>query len=224
MKILDIIDYYIKNKKIQKQRASICENYRRRNQNYDFTLISQNCIGGVIYNDLGIPFYSPTINLFIEDENFVKLAENPEYYFSIEAQPLMDKFIDPINPSICYPKILIEDIEICCLHYHNCQEAIAAWERRRKRVNLNNMYVLGNSWNLHGNIKLIERLSNVDYPTKIFVLPDEAINDKCIVLQDDFWHLDERGIVRPNITDLIPGDSFKYFEKMFDFVGWLNQS
>ena len=40
LKILDIIDYYIKNKKIQKQRASICENYRRRNQNYDFTLLS----------------------------------------------------------------------------------------------------------------------------------------------------------------------------------------
>lgn len=223
MTILDKINRHIANRQMQKRRAAICEGYRKRNQNYDFTLISQNCVGGVIYSDLGLPFYSPTINLFIEDENFVKLAEHPEYYFSIKAEPLMDKFIDPVDSSISYPKILVGDIEICCLHYADCQDAIDAWERRRKRVNLDNIYVIGNSWNLHGDLKLIERLSNVDYPTKIFVLPGEAISDKCIVLQEDFWHLDERGIVRPNITDLIPGDSYKYFERMFDFVGWLNQ-
>ena len=208
MKVFDKISKRIENRKIEKARISICDDFRKRNKNHDFTLISQNCVGGVIYSDLGIPFNSPTINLFIEDDNFVKLAENPKYYFSIKAQPLVDKFIDPIDPSISYPKILIEDIEICCLHYKNCQEAIDAWERRRKRINYNNIYVIGNSWNLHGDLNLIDRLSKINYPIKIFVLPGEAINDKCVVLEGDFWYLDERGIVRPNITDLIPGDAY----------------
>lgn len=109
------------------------------------------------------------------------------------------------------------------MHYKNCKEAIDAWERRRKRVNFNNIYVIGNSWNLHGNLNLVERLSKVNYPVKIFVLPGEAVNEKCVVLEGDFWHLDKRGIVRPNITDIIPGEAYKYFEKSFDFVEWLNQ-
>ena len=59
---------------------------QKRNKNMDFTIIAQNCIGGVIYSDLGLQFLSPTINMFIEDENFVKLVENLEYYFSISAE------------------------------------------------------------------------------------------------------------------------------------------
>ena len=42
--------------------------YRTKNKNKDFTLICQNCLGGVIYSFLDLPFMSPTINVFIEDE------------------------------------------------------------------------------------------------------------------------------------------------------------
>lgn len=47
-------------------------------KNKEITLISQNCLGGVIYHDFGMPLNSPTINMFIEDENFVKLVEDFE--------------------------------------------------------------------------------------------------------------------------------------------------
>ena len=40
---------------------------RRKIKRQSFTLISQNCVGGVIYNMLKMPFLSPTINLFIEE-------------------------------------------------------------------------------------------------------------------------------------------------------------
>lgn len=160
--------------------------------------------------------------MFIEDENFVKLAENPQHYLSVEAKPLIETYADPIDPSIKYPKIVIDDIEICCLHYSTCREAIDAWERRKKRVNFDKIYVIGNSWNLHGNRELINRLCNIDYPVVIFTLESEVINEKCIGLPGNFWTLDKRGIVRPNITDIMPGSDYKYFEKIFDFVGWLN--
>lgn len=197
------------------------ESLRRKNKNTDFTLITQNCIGGVIYNILGLEFKSPTINLFIEGENFVKLVENLEYYMSVEATPKEECYVDPIDSSISYPKIAIDDIEICCLHYKNCQEAIDAWEKRRKRVNLDNVYVIGNSWNLQDEA-LIGRLLENKYKTVIFTM--KAYPDKrCIQLPGDEWHLDKRGIVRPNITDTVPGSYDKYFERFFDFVTWLNE-
>lgn len=208
-----------KNKLIRKIYKKI---NRVKNRNKDFTLIAQNCIGGVIYSDLGLEFKSPTINMFIEDENFVKLVGNLEYYMSIPATPVTDCYIDPIANQIRYPKIAIGDIEICCLHYKNCDEAIAAWEKRRKRVNLNNVYVIGNSWNMHNNRHLVEELLKVTkYKTIVFTTEKYQYNE-CIQLPGDFWKLDERCVVRPNITDDVPGGYKKYFETFFDYVSWLN--
>ena len=114
-------------------RIIINQKYRAQNKNTQFTLIAQNCVGGMIYNTLGLPFMSPTINMFIEDENFIKLIENLEYYMSLQAKPLTDCYVDPIDPSIKYPKIKIGDIEVCALHYKNCAEAVKKWEMRREK-------------------------------------------------------------------------------------------
>ena len=178
--------------------------------------------GGVIYDDLGIEFTSPTINMFIEDENFVKLVENLEYYMSVEPQPLFECYVDPIDSKVRYPKIIIGDIELCCLHYKNCSEAIEAWERRKQRIVWDRIFVIGNSWNLHGSIQLIERLCHTKYKTAIMVL-DEIGFKECIKLPGDFWMLDQRGIVRPNVTDFIPGSNYRYFEQFFDFIGFLKE-
>ena len=55
---------------------------RRRIHKKSFTLISQNCVGGVIYNMLDIPFKTPTINLYINDEDFVKPALRKTFRFT----------------------------------------------------------------------------------------------------------------------------------------------
>lgn len=196
--------------------------FRRRNNNKDFTLIAQNCIGGLIYSALGLPFKSPTIKMFIEDMNFIKLVENLEYYMSVPAKPLMDEYVDPIDNNIRYPKILIDDVEICCLHYKDCQDAITAWERRRKRINFKNVYVIGNSWNLHENYALVERLCNCKYKTIVFTY-QQYDNERCVCLPGKNWRLDDRGSVRPAITDYKEnGCGLRYYEEFFDFVDWLN--
>lgn len=192
------------------------------NKNRSFTIIAQNCIGGVIYNDLKLPFTSPTINMFIEDLNFIKLVENLEHYMSIRPVPITDNYIDPIDNSIHYPKIRIDDIEVCCLHYKSCAEAIDSWIRRAKRVNFDNVYVIGNSWNMHQNEELIRRLCQNDKYKTICVTYGNFDIPNCVQLPGDYWALDNRGIVRPNITDYMPHSYKKYFEKFFDFVGWLN--
>lgn len=42
----------------------IIQNYKQQLQNQTPCIISSNCIGGIIYHDLQLPFLSPTINLF----------------------------------------------------------------------------------------------------------------------------------------------------------------
>lgn len=215
MKLKEKIWHYRRNK--------LLKSYRKKLDNKDFSLITQNCIGGVIYDDLGLQFTSPTINMFIEDDNFVKLVENLEHYMKIKPKKVTDCYVDPIDNNIKYPIIKIDDIKINCLHYRDCNQAIEDWERRKKRINFDNIIVIANSWNLHENKKLIERIGRIKYKKIIFTYKD--YNKKyCIPLKEDFWKIDERGIVRPNLTDFITNNSiYRYFEKMFDFVDFINK-
>lgn len=196
-------------------------NIRKNNKNTTCSIISQNFIGVVIYNNLGISFLSPTIKLFIEDKNFVKLVENLPHYMKLEPEPLTENYIAPIDKRIIYPKIIIGDIEVACLHYRTCNDAILAWNRKKKRVNFDNIYVIRNTWNLHNQIQLVRRLQNTNYKTIIFSTKECAC-EGTLQLTGDIWELDKRGIVRPNITDIIPGSYKKYFEEIFDYVSWLN--
>lgn len=195
--------------------------YRLRIRNRNFSLVSQNCVGGVMYNFLGMEFLSPTINMFIEDMNFVKLAEDPKYYFGIDAKPYIENYHDPIDNSITYPQIIIDDVIINCLHYKSCDEACTAWNRRRLRVNYDNIFFIGNSWNMHENYELVDRIAALPY--SIVFTYQKSEKDNCIWLKDQFWKLDNRGIIRPNITDSVPNSGLKYFEKYFDYVNWLNK-
>ena len=51
------------------------------------TIISHNCIGGVLSHELGLKFLSPTVNLFMVNEDFIKFCENLEYYLSLDITP-----------------------------------------------------------------------------------------------------------------------------------------
>lgn len=213
----------LKDKIIEIMRNRIIQNWRKEIENKEFTIISQNCVGGVICHDLGLRFDSPTVNLFIEDDNFLKLVSNLKYYLSLDAIPLCDKFIDPINKEVQYPKISVGDIEICCLHYKNCDEAVDEWNKRKLRVHWDNIFVIGNSWNFHEDYNKVKTLLECQYKTIVFTYRDDIVNDsRCIRIPGSEFYLDERCMMRPNITDSIPGSPYKYFEKYFDFVKWLN--
>ena len=49
---------------------------RSRLKNTDFTIISSNCGGMLIYYDMELPYLTPTVNLSIEMNDFVRMVEN----------------------------------------------------------------------------------------------------------------------------------------------------
>lgn len=46
------------------------------------SIITSNCIAGEMYNDLGLQFTSPTINLFFREKDFLKFVLNLKHYTS----------------------------------------------------------------------------------------------------------------------------------------------
>ena len=71
-----------------------------RLKNHDFSIICSNCAGGVISHRLGQKFLSPTVNLWLHQRDFLKLAANLREYLSYELE-----FIDS---EYDYPVIMVQ--------------------------------------------------------------------------------------------------------------------
>ena len=117
-------------------------------KNKDFTIISDNCWGGFIYNHFSIQYQSPFINLFLFPHCYIELLSDFEKNMASELE-----FIDPnrskyvkqipdINTVNMYPIGVIRgNIEIHFLHYRNENDANIKWQERKKRINRNNMLI-----------------------------------------------------------------------------------
>lgn len=189
---------------------------------YDrFSLISQNCLGGVIYKMLGLQDQSPTVNMFFRGESFVKLAEDPEkYLFDLEPFPISEDHEEKgLWP---HPYVGVGDIRLNCLHYSSCEEAIAAWNRRRKRVDPDRILILATDWDLNYDEDLVERILNIKYPKVLFSVRDRHHPD-CVYCDKSMYTANAKRIDMPVLTDYMLGYE-RCFEKVFDVVKWINDS
>ena len=103
--------------------------------NKTMTVFSSNCNGAYMLHDLGCVFNSPTVNLYFLPDHFLKFVRTPQKYLSAEMSEIQ-------LPGIDYPVGQLEDIHLYLMHYASFTEAKAAWERRARRVNLDNVFIV----------------------------------------------------------------------------------
>lgn len=183
---------------------------RKRLINKHFTLLTGNCIGGYLYHQLGLAFTSPTINMMILNQDFKKLILNPHYYFGLIPTPCED----PRYPGV--PSALLGDIILHFTHYHSSAEGIAAWEKRKKRIDFDNLYVIISDIDLSP--KDIAELQNVRCKKLVVMTSKEFGFDYCLFLPvfKGCRHVGEL------LGKTLSGKWI--FEKYFDFVGWVNSA
>lgn len=179
-------------------------------QNEKFSCISVNCIGGVLCHDLFQEFRSPTINLIIPE--FVKFCENLDYY--LKKEPIIPNTISNKHK---WPEIYLDDLVVYGVHYHSSEELKNKWKLRVKRVNFDNILIIGTDNFVKPDE--LERFDALKYPKVLFTAKADKEYDWQIYLPE-FQGENEIG------------DSLRYvnvmgtriFEKHFDCVGWINES
>ena len=174
--------------KINKYRRKIPAKIRKKKlKDTDFTIISNNCWGGMIYESYNLPKESPTVGTFFMANDFVKFVSDLKGYISSELtfiKPEDSKYIDFLKTDVRfghYPIGKLKDIEIMFLHYHSEPEAKEKWERRCQRINWDRLLIKFNDQNGCTEDDINEFLS-LPYEHKLFFtchewnnIPKEAI-------------------------------------------------
>ena len=111
------------------------------------SIISNNCFGGCIAKDYHMEFCSPTINLKILPEEFPKFCANIRHYMDAELVEYTE--LSDEHKAYCehmfgyvpmeYPMGLIDDILVVFQHYESFAESKECWDKRKARVDFNDM-------------------------------------------------------------------------------------
>lgn len=166
-KKMGTIKHLIKQYVIAKRHAK----YRKVNiKNQDVSIFSNCCIGGTMYNDLGLRFLRPTINLFFGHHGFIDWVLNYEEY---RDATLYDTGKFDINehglhgPICLLKKTGLPDIEIHFLHYSSFEEAEKKWYERFSRINPDKIFIVVEAKEPHEH-EIIEEYVSLPYPKVIF--------------------------------------------------------
>lgn len=181
---------------------------RHRLQNHDFSIICSNCAGGVISHRLGMEFRSPTVNLWLKQRDFLKMAADLKTYMSYELE-----FVDS---EYDYPVAKLNDVLIYFNHAKSAAEAAADWNRRKNRINYQNLFLL-----MYDRENLtLEELREI-----------EKIPCRGKAIFSDKKRPGLSYVVTMKVSDRPMGAQcmdknwlgIRSFERQFDFVKWLNQ-
>jgi len=148
----------------------------------NYSIIANNCWGGMIYRDLHKPYLSPTAGMYFFSDDYIKFLKNLKHYLYeselVEISKDNSKYRDSIEGTPIMGKL--DDVEIVFVHYPTFKEAKAKWERRIKRVNMNRLIVKFNDQNLFEYENLLE-FEKLPYKNKVFVTchKDYCISENC---------------------------------------------
>lgn len=160
---------------------------RKRIKIENFTIISNNCWGGFIYQSYNLKYNTPTIGLFFMAEDYIEFLKDikkwiykPIQFINYQDSKYYNHF-KKWNKFGKYPIGIFKDsnIEIHFLHYNSSNKAIDDWSRRVKRINWDKVIYKFNDQNLCKYIH-IKRFDELPYENKICFTTKE-LNLKSVI-------------------------------------------
>lgn len=211
-KIYDKVFFMIANKHRTIYEKFYFKKLRKNLINKDFSLFSPNCYAGIIYHRLGLQFRSPTINLFFPvKKQYLKFVSNISYYLEKDLTFIKDS-------EYSCPVAMLDDVKIVFNHYHSEAEAISSWNKRKKRVNYDNIFII------------FDDISDVSY-NDLIEFNKISCKGKVIFTAKDYNNLNnsvqiskykKSGLMKAYLLDKNAFTGKNVADRDFDFIKWLN--
>jgi len=109
------------------------------------SILSNNCLAGIIYKELGLKVLSPTINMSCIGRDYITFLEHYKYYCSKEMRAYTEEDYERCRKGFhdFIPKGMIDNkITWIFNHYLDAETGIEAWKKGLERLNYQNIVAL----------------------------------------------------------------------------------
>ncbi len=114
-------------------------------QNSRTSIIARNCWGDIISRNHGLQFHSSFINMLIDETQYLRLLKKLKYYCGCDS--VFYKWDYNERTSLTYPIMTLDDVELHFIHDTEIEVVKANWNRRVKRINYKNIFVMMDTQN-----------------------------------------------------------------------------
>lgn len=127
------------------------------------SILTNNCWGGVVYQQLGLKVRSPLYNMaFDNDEGYIQFLQNAKDILTKERLLFEENGYNEVSKHV-YPIYRLAGIRLRMLHDCDRDKVERKWYERTSRLNWDNIFVMMYS----NNLKYIEEFSRLPYKKKI---------------------------------------------------------
>lgn len=176
------------------------------------SFLCPNCIGGILFHDLGLQFRSPTVNLMMTQPDFVRFVLDLDRY--LDAEPVFFR-----KDGYTCPCAQLDGITIHFTHYATETEALDKWNQRKLRIDRDNLFIFLTERDgltreeilSLGNLKcrglVVFTAGNYpDIPYALHIPRYAADGEIGNILEKSWW------------------DDSRQYERYFDFVKWFSKA
>jgi uncharacterized protein (DUF1919 family) len=158
------------------------------------TVFSNNCWGGLLYSTLGLECCSPFKNLFVKDDDYLDFLKNAQYYMELDLK--FERYEVDAHSMNKYPVMKLGNLEIHCNHDKDPVQATEKWNRRRDKINWDNLLV---EMYTEKEQSAREFLDLEQYSNKIVFVPENIEVNKAVKLpmypkQKEFYETVNRSV------------------------------
>ena len=168
------------------------------------SIIANNCWGGFTYHSLQLKMMSPFINLVVMPDDYLKMLSNLRYYMEQEPCFVKEEYEPTLQRN--YPVIRFGDVDVYFLHYIDFDDAVENWNRRKKRLNYDNLFVEM----IIDTYEQIERFVQLPYQHKVG-FTTVPCDEECVI----YFPVVENGYVDKKYN----GNAWNFFNSMANIYG-----
>ncbi len=148
-------------------------------------------------------------------KDFIKFCSNIKFYISHDLVLIEQK-------QYSFPVVLINDITLYCVHYNTFEEVVDCWQRRKERIQWNNMYLIMAERDGCSYEELLE-FDKLPYKNKVVFVHKPMPEIKSAVYIKDIEMKEKNGHKVKVLTDWKGKYSTKRYIDDFDYVNFLNK-
>ena len=161
-------------------------------ENRDFSILANNCWGGIVSRDRRLPYNSPTCGTYFFSKDYLRFLSDVHRYLETELEEL------PVRESRYAEELIslhgeevilgrMDDVEVVLLHYPTFAEAKEKWDRRKARIRWDNLLVKFSDQNGF-EPEDFETFRSLEFTNKLFLTVNPEYQSEFTRLIPDKWH------------------------------------